>query len=488
MRDGDKIKSCKQKNVTKQALCATPPHRLYEDYLRKPWIRKILKFLATGPNSQTPLENIFYSYRNDSAKLIHKIKYAPLHKAIDYGVRKAECSQDVISDKIFHRQWAVRVLVNAARSVGAYGLTEPQRFSAPLTVVWNLTNRCNLACKHCYLDSGVRAEDELSRSEKIAIIDQLSENYVPILVLAGGEPFLAPDLWAVLERSQEKRIYCMIATNGTLLTPENCKRLVALGVDYVEVSLDSPDPGVHDEFRRSKGCWERSVQGIRNAVQTPGLECGIATCFIKDTVAQAQNMLNMAISLGATRFLHFNFLPIGRAALMADQELDSNQQEQLMDLLRKTLEEGKIEVWSTAPQFGRIFLNLPDFEKRRGFNRADSSKWRWANIFSKYMGGCGGRRRFCAIQPDGSVSPCVSMPHNSMGDLRVSPFSAIWNPPDQAFKGDRDGWKDNSSCQGCRPHAENFKEDPESPDLRCPYSTLLFSRMQNYLAPIGMPV
>ncbi len=488
MFDGNEIKKCKQKDdVTKQGLCATPPHPLYEGYLRNPFIRKVLKFLATGPNGQTPLENIFYSYRNHSAKFIHKIKYAPLHKAIDCGVRKAGCSQDMICEKIFHRQWAVRVLVNTARSIGAYGLTEPQSFSAPLTAVWNITNRCNLACKHCYLDSGVRAEDELSRPEKITIVDQLSENYVPILVFAGGEPFLDPDFWAVLERSQEKRIYCMVTTNGTLLTPENCRRLVDFGVDYVEVSLDSPDPGVHDEFRRSKGSWERSVQGIRNAVQTPGLECGIATCFIKDTVAQAEKMLSLAISLGATRFLHFNFLPNGRAALMADQELDSNQQEELMALLGKTLDDGRIEVWSTAPQYGRIFLNVLDFERGSGFNHADSRKWKQANIFSKYMGGCGAGRRFCAIQPDGSVSPCVSMPQNIMGNLRVSRFSAIWNPPTQTFKEDRND-KGSPSCRGCRAHDENIKEDPQSPDLECPYSTLLFSRMQNYLAQIGRPV
>ena len=49
----------------------------------------------------------------------------------------------------------VRGLVATARSVAEFGLTVPQRFSAPLFTVWNFTNRCNLQCRHCYQDSAM---------------------------------------------------------------------------------------------------------------------------------------------------------------------------------------------------------------------------------------------------------------------------------------------------------------------------------------------
>jgi len=448
----------------------------------KQYLRQILKFLANGPNGGTLMEKILYSYRNPSAKLIHKIKYAPLHKAIDYFARKAEVQQGVISDKIFHHQPSVRVLVNTARSVAAYGLTEPQRFVAPLMTVWNTTNLCNLACKHCYQEAGLRIKDELSRLEKIAVVDQLSDNYVPILIIAGGEPFLDPDLWAVLERSRAKRIYCTIATNGTLLTPENCRRLVALGVNYIEVSLDSIDPAIHDEFRQTKGAWERSVQGIRNAVQTPGLECGIATCFIKDTVGRAEDMIHFAISLGAKRFVHFNFLPIGRASLMADQELDRTQQGQLMRLFHKTLKEGKVDVWSTAPQFGRMFLTLGDLERVGAVGTGGSDNGLLAKVLSRFIGGCAARRCYCSIQPNGRITPCLSMPGEILGDLRVSTFLEIWNQATQGPTGDRHYRKSHSFCAGCR--AKSFSEDADAGDLGCIFNMPLFSKMQEWLTPI----
>ncbi len=217
------------------------------------YIRKILQFLADGRNGQSRLEKVFSSYHNPSGKLIHRIGFGPLHKAIDYFAGKAGISPAVISENLSLRPWAVRALAAVARSVAEYGLTEPQDFIGPLAVVWNTTKRCNLACRHCSLDSGGEAIDVLSRREKIAVVDQLAEKGVSIVVMAGGEPFMDPDLWSVLERTRQHGIYTMIATNGTLLDPESCRRLLASGVKYLEVSLDSPDPKVHDNFRGSRG-------------------------------------------------------------------------------------------------------------------------------------------------------------------------------------------------------------------------------------------
>ena len=61
-------------------------------------------------------------------------------------------------------------------------------------------------------------------------------------------------------------MYTTIATNGTLLTKENVERLKKIGIKYVEVSLDAPEPKTHDMFRGVEGAWERTVEGIRNVV------------------------------------------------------------------------------------------------------------------------------------------------------------------------------------------------------------------------------
>lgn len=273
------------------------PHA-FESYLNHPITRNVLLRLTSGPNGHTPMENIFYSYRNPDAAARHRIKYLPFHRALDYFVAKTRIPRERAIRKVFHHQPTVRTLVNTARSIAVRGLMAPQRFVSPLLVVWNITNACNLSCKHCYQNAKARREsDELSRTEKIAIVDQLSENYVPMLALAGGEPLTDPDLWAVLERAQQKKVYVTIATNGTLLTRRNVDRIASFGVKYVEVSLDSSDPSTHDDFRGVPGAWARTVEGIRNVVAHPDLRCGMAVCFTRDTVEHAVEMLDLAVSL-----------------------------------------------------------------------------------------------------------------------------------------------------------------------------------------------
>src|ERR1019366_10370354 len=100
-----------------------------------------------------------------------------------------------------------------------HGLTVPQRYTAPLFTVWNVTQACNLDCKHCYQEASRKpAADELTTEEKLNLIDQMGEEWVPFVAFAGGEPLVLPDLWKVLEQCRKRGIHVTLATNGTMLT------------------------------------------------------------------------------------------------------------------------------------------------------------------------------------------------------------------------------------------------------------------------------
>lgn len=476
--DGTRINTFKRPQVSRKTQPAPPTPHAFEGYLRHPLTQRILMRLTTGSNGHTPMENIFYSYNNPAARWTEKLKYAPFHKAIDYFLGRTGYSRESACEKVLHHIPTVRTLVNTAHSIAVHGLVAPQRFASPLLVVWNITNTCNLSCKHCYQDAvHKRGSEELNRAEKLDVVDQLSENYVPLLALAGGEPLIDPDLWAVLERAEQKQVYVTIATNGTLLTPKNCERIASLGVKYVEVSLDSLNPEIHDDFRQMKGAWARTLQGIKNVVATPGLRCGIATCFTKDTVDQAPAMLNFAISLGVKTFVHFNFIPVGRGIEMAHEDLSPQQREWLLQLLQKTLEDGQIGVMSTAPQFGRSCLMFGDPEGMMAMGHGGSGKGRQARVVSKYIGGCGAHRCYCSIQPNGKVNPCVYMPTRTIGDLRRSTLAEIWNQPLHAILSDRDDRGDHCGvcdyrqfCGGCRARAESYTGDVQAGDPGCVYN------------------
>ena len=61
-------------------------------------------------------------------------------------------------------------------------------------VIWNLTRRCNLKCRHCYAVAGDRHfPGELTSEEAIAVLDDLAAFRIPALILSGGEPLSRPD-------------------------------------------------------------------------------------------------------------------------------------------------------------------------------------------------------------------------------------------------------------------------------------------------------
>ncbi|MCX9014231.1 MAG: radical SAM protein, partial [Candidatus Methanoperedens sp.] len=132
----------------------------------------------------------------------------------------------------------------------------------PRLIAWELTNACNLACIHCRA-SAIKepGPDELSTEEAKHFIDELVE-YKPILILTGGEPLLRPDVYDIAEYATKKGLRAVLATNGTLLTPEIVHRLKAAGIQRVSISIDGSSRETHDTFRAEQGAFEGALRGI----------------------------------------------------------------------------------------------------------------------------------------------------------------------------------------------------------------------------------
>ena len=89
-------------------------------------------------------------------------------------------------------------------------------------VFWNLTDRCNLSCTHCYSRSAPdsQIQGELSTTEALAFIDNLAAAGIPLVIFTGGEPLVRPDIWQLADHSREAGIKTALSTNGTLITDE----------------------------------------------------------------------------------------------------------------------------------------------------------------------------------------------------------------------------------------------------------------------------
>jgi hypothetical protein len=108
------------------------------------------------------------------------VRYFAPHRLIDVFVRLTHTKKETLRERFFGHAPKARTLINTAASIGKYGLTRPQRFAAPIIVVWNITQACNLACSHCYQNARSRLLDELSPEEQLSVVGQPADSYVSI--------------------------------------------------------------------------------------------------------------------------------------------------------------------------------------------------------------------------------------------------------------------------------------------------------------------
>jgi len=471
----EKVRTCVRPPAMRLTTPANEPHHKLEEILAKPSTRKVLGWLtAMASDNRCLFERLCENYENPELAGISRLEYGAATALIKYFVKRFKANPATLKEKLFHHPPTVRALALTARSIAKYGLTEPQRFVAPLIVVWNFTQACNLTCKHCYQDATRRpVHDELTLEERLKVVDQMAAAGVPFLAIAGGEPLVSRDLWPVLAHAHRNHIHLTIATNGTLLTPENVARLKECGVRYVEVSVDSISPDGHDGFRGQPGAWARSVQGIRNSVAA-GMRTSFATCITRQTVDQVDDLVNFAIDLGCSTFTHFNFIPVGRGIAMAEDDLEPEQREAVLRNLNRHLQEGRIGIFSTAPQFGRSCIMNGAIKDLYPTGHVGLGPGQRTRVLARYLGGCGAGRCYCSVQPNGAMTPCVYMPSLEVGNLRERTLTELFNSEVFRILADRDDVGDHCAvcdyrlyCGGCRARAFAYTGDMTAGDPGC---------------------
>jgi radical SAM protein with 4Fe4S-binding SPASM domain len=450
-------------------------HHPLEDVLETRPVQRLLGWLTRRRNGDTTvLEELVASYANPQAPLWHRLKYWPFHLFIDK--MRGSVPAATFRKRIGQHTSTIRGLVSTARSVAEFGLTVPQRFSAPLFAVWNFTNLCNLRCKHCYQDSQhARLPDELTLHEKLDLVDQMAEQYLPMIAFAGGEPTISPDLLPVLRRCTQYGIHTSVATHGGTITPKLAAQLAEAGARYIEVSLDSVHPERHDAFRGRPGTWQRTVRGMRCVVEQEGLRLGIAMCVHQGNYDEVEDMLQFAVDIGAGCLAHFNFIPVGRGVEMAEADLTPRQRERMLQTFNRWMQSGRIGVISTAPQLGRVCLAHAPVEGLQACSHAGSGGGEKARVIAKYLGACGAGRTYVCIEPNGDITPCVYLPHRVLGNIRQRRFIDIFrNNEYWELLCDRDRRTHHCEvcafknyCGGCRARADAYYGELSAGDPGC---------------------
>ena len=388
--------------------------------------------------------------------------------AMGFGIDRA----DVI-EALRDPHWR-RGMVNVMRGIGTFGVQRPFVPGAPFQVVWDVTYGCNLRCRHCYASAGSPHPDELSTDDAHRVIDKLSDWGVPIIAFSGGEPLVRSDILDLAHHAHEKGIYVAMATNGTLISEHKAKEMAEAGVRYLQISLDGADAATHDSFRGIEGAFDRTVAGIRNAVNE-GFFTSISITATRANLAAVPDVIDLGTRMGVNWIMVYNFVPAGRGRDLLDIDLDPAEREELLRLLYRRNNGSKTQVLTTAPQFARVAL-----QSCRGGSFLVPTHFYNLNVDDKllnlteFIGGCGAGRFYVAVRANGDIDPCVFFPH-SIGNALTDDLGTLW-ANDKLIRDlrDKDLLKGNCGqceyryhCGGCRARAYGYFDDPLAPDPGC---------------------
>jgi len=290
-------------------------------------------------------------------------------------------------------------------------------------VIWNLIRRCNLTCKHCYATSADKDfPGELSTEEVHAVMDDLKEFGVPVLILSGGEPLMRPDIFDISHRAKAMGFYVGLSSNGTLITEENIAAIAAVGYDYVGISLDGMRE-THDRFRRRQGAFDESLRGVR-LCRDAGIKVGLRFTLTADNAAELPDLLALMEAEDVDKFYlsHLNYAGRGNKNRGDDahHRMTREAMDLLIDVCWQQILEGRPREFVTGNNDadGPYLL---EWVRRRLPERAE----RLEGMLRRWGGNASGVN-IANIDNLGNVHPDTMWWDYTLGNVKERPFSAIW--------------------------------------------------------------
>ncbi len=299
------------------------------------------------------------------------------------------------------------------------------QYSAPLRMDMALTFRCQNNCIHCYA-GGPHETPELSTEQWKQVIDKLSDVGVFILTFTGGEPTLREDLPELLGYTQKKGLVAGLITNGRRLKdPAYVAKLEKAGLDFVQITLESHKPKVHDAMTGAEDSWKETVVGIKNAVKSD-IYVSTNTTLSKQNAADFLTTIDYLKELGVDAFGCNSLIYSGKAPSASDEfALTTDELKALLPKIRDKAQLLALKfLWYTPTQycsFNPVQLGLG-------------------------IKSCTAAMINACVGPNGDVYPCQSY-FESMGNILSQPWMQIWNSPLAEKLRKREYVE--AKCQGC---------------------------------------
>ncbi len=280
-------------------------------------------------------------------------------------------------------------------------------YTAPLRMDLALTFKCPNNCIHCYA-GGPHETVELNTAQWKEVIDCISQIGIFIVTFTGGEPTLREDLPELLQYAQNKGMVTGLITNGRKLKDkEYVKTLEKAGLDFVQVTLESHRPRIHDLMTATEGSWKETVVGIKNAVRSQ-IYVTTNTTLSKYNAPDFLRTIDYVNELGVAAFGCNSLIYSGKAnAVSQEFALSIEVLESLLTKIHEKAQQLNLKfLWYTPTQYCR----LDPVQLGLGVKSCTAAM---INM---------------CIGPNGDVYLCQSY-FESLGNILVNKWEQIWNHP-----------------------------------------------------------
>lgn len=328
--------------------------------------------------------------------------------------------------------------------------------------VWEVTEACNLRCRHCHVSSTGAGPDELTTREGMGFVDQLATiEAFRMLVYSGGEPLVRKDIDELLAHSARRGLVNVIATNGTLIDAGRARELKRLGVRGIAVGFDSTDPSIHNEIRRSPTAFDRAMRGIE-ACKAAGMVVQINFTAMRENLATLPDVIRFCHEIRADIMLCYQLVPMGRGSAIVDSALSAEETRELVSTVRRMQRDAVTIVEPVAaPQYWPHLLGRDHTGEKPPMS---------GDAFH----GCAAGWGLLYVKPNGNVWPCPFVPISG-GSVRDKSLREIWEQSDifmklrdrSQLKGKCGECENKEICGGCRGKAYAASGDPLGEDPAC---------------------
>ncbi len=339
----------------------------------------------------------------------------------------------------------------------------------PRVIIWEMTRACALACIHCRAKAiPQRDARELSTEEAFGLVDQVAAYGRPIFILTGGDPFMRPDLFEIVEYAAKLGLPIAVSPSGTgRLTKPALERLAAAGCRRMSLSIDGPDAESHDAFRGVKGAFDRTLAAAAHAREA-GIGLQINTTIARHNNTRIKEIAALIERIGASVWTAFFLVPTGRAH--REDCLDAAGFEAVFAEL--------FDVWKTAPFMVKT-TEGPHFRRYVAQHIGTlpfEQQGRMAEQFRYPSIGDG--KGFVFVSHTGEICPSGFLPivagnvrHDSLIDVyRSDPTFQRLRDPDRT-EGKCGLCDFRQLCGGSRARAYGFTGDPFAAEPCCGYQS-----------------